>query len=115
MAALADLHYTKTSQGSAQGFLAQIADAADVLLICGDLTDNGLVEEARALASDLKDRTDRWRQKAAETYGHASSTVTDLLSRGREAAVRGREAFQSAREDVESRFPTSTGSGSTGL
>jgi Icc-related predicted phosphoesterase len=55
LAALADLHYSKTSQGSAQGLLAQIAAAADVLLICGDLTDNGLMEEARALASDLKE------------------------------------------------------------
>jgi Icc-related predicted phosphoesterase len=55
IAALADLHYTKTSHGSAQPLLAQIADAADVLLICGDLTDNGLVEEARALVSDLKE------------------------------------------------------------
>lgn len=55
VAALADLHYTKTSQGSAQPLLAQIADAADVLVICGDLTDNGLMDEARALASDLKE------------------------------------------------------------
>jgi Icc-related predicted phosphoesterase len=55
VAAVADLHYTKTSQGSAQPLLAQIAEAADVLLICGDLTDNGLLEEARALASDLKE------------------------------------------------------------
>jgi Icc-related predicted phosphoesterase len=55
VAALADLHYTKTSQGSAQALLAQIAETADVLLICGDLTDNGLMEEARALASDLKE------------------------------------------------------------
>jgi Icc-related predicted phosphoesterase len=55
VAALADLHYTKTSQGSAQPLLAQIAEAADVLVICGDLTDNGLIDEARALASDLKE------------------------------------------------------------
>jgi Icc-related predicted phosphoesterase len=55
VAALADLHYTKTSQGSAQPLLAQIAEAADVLVICGDLTDNGLMDEARALASDLKE------------------------------------------------------------
>lgn len=64
----------------------------------------------------LSTKTDRWRQKAAETYGQASDTVTDILSKGRQAAERGREAFQSAREDVvESRFPGSTGSGSAGL
>jgi Icc-related predicted phosphoesterase len=55
IAALADLHYTKTSHGSAQPLLAQMAEAADVLLICGDLTDNGLTDEARVLASDLKE------------------------------------------------------------
>lgn len=63
----------------------------------------------------LSTTTDRWRQKAAETYGQASDTVTDMLSKGRQAAERGREAFQSAREDVEQRFPSSTGSGSAGL
>jgi Icc-related predicted phosphoesterase len=53
LAALSDLHYTKTSQGSAQTLFAQIADNADVLVLCGDLTDYGLAEEARILAKDL--------------------------------------------------------------
>jgi Icc-related predicted phosphoesterase len=55
VAALADLHYTRTSQGSAQPLLTQIVEVADVLLICGDLTDNGLPDEVRALTSDLKE------------------------------------------------------------
>jgi Icc-related predicted phosphoesterase len=53
LAALSDLHYSKTSQGSAQALFAQIADSADVLVLCGDLTDYGLAEEARILAKDL--------------------------------------------------------------
>jgi Icc-related predicted phosphoesterase len=53
LAALSDLHYSKTSQGSAQSLFAQIADTADVLVLCGDLTDYGLAEEARILAKDL--------------------------------------------------------------
>jgi len=53
LAALSDLHYSKTSQGSAQSLFAQIADSADVLVLCGDLTDYGLAEEARILAKDL--------------------------------------------------------------
>ncbi|WP_029215482.1 metallophosphoesterase family protein [Kallotenue papyrolyticum] len=53
LAALADLHYSKTSAGSLQPLFAQIAERADALLICGDLTDYGLPEEAELLARDL--------------------------------------------------------------
>ncbi|HEY7447977.1 MAG TPA: YtxH domain-containing protein [Vicinamibacterales bacterium] len=75
------------------------------------------------LRRELSTKTDRWRRKAAETYGQASETVTDMLSKGRQAAERGREAFQSGREAfqsareevIEGRFPGSTGSGSAGL
>ena len=47
-AALSDIHYSKSSQGSLQSLFNQIAESADVLLLCGDLTDYGLAEEARA-------------------------------------------------------------------
>jgi len=53
LAAVSDLHYSKTSQGSAQALFAQITESADVLLLCGDLTDYGLAEEAKILAKDL--------------------------------------------------------------
>jgi Icc-related predicted phosphoesterase len=53
LAALSDLHYSKTSQGSAQSLFAEISEKADVLLLCGDLTDYGLAEEAKILAKDL--------------------------------------------------------------
>jgi len=53
VAALADLHCTKTSQGAFQPIFARIADAADVLVIAGDLTDYGLPDEARVLAREL--------------------------------------------------------------
>ena len=53
LAAVSDIHYSKTSQGSFQPLFAQIADSADVLLLGGDLTDYGLAEEARILAKDL--------------------------------------------------------------
>jgi Icc-related predicted phosphoesterase len=53
IAALSDLHFSKTSQGSLQPLFAQIAESADILLLCGDLTDFGLAEEARVLAKDL--------------------------------------------------------------
>ena len=54
IAATADLHYRKSSQGSFQALFVEVSAAADVLLLCGDLTDYGEVEEARALAHDIK-------------------------------------------------------------
>jgi Icc-related predicted phosphoesterase len=53
IAAVSDIHYSKSSQGAMQALFAQITDDADVLVIPGDLTDYGLAEEARVLARDL--------------------------------------------------------------
>jgi len=54
IAAIGDLHYSRNAaQGSLQPLFAQIAEAADILVLCGDLTDYGLAEEARALAREL--------------------------------------------------------------
>lgn len=53
IAAVADIHVKKTSQGATQPFFAKVSEAADVLLLCGDLTDYGTVEEAQILAKDI--------------------------------------------------------------
>ena len=53
VAALADLHCTKTSHGAFQPLFARIAESADMLLLAGDLTDYGLPEEARVLAKEM--------------------------------------------------------------
>jgi Icc-related predicted phosphoesterase len=54
IAAIGDLHYGRASQpGSLQALFSQINDSADVLAICGDITDYGLVEEARAFVKEL--------------------------------------------------------------
>jgi Icc-related predicted phosphoesterase len=53
VAAVGDLHCTKTSQGAFQGFFTKIAESADVLLLAGDLTDSGTPDEARVLAREL--------------------------------------------------------------
>lgn len=52
-AAVGDLHCSKQSAGSLRSFFAQASEAADALLLCGDLTDYGLVEEAKVLAEEL--------------------------------------------------------------
>jgi len=52
-AAVGDLHCTKDSAGALRGFFSQACAAADALLLCGDLTDYGTLEEARLLADEL--------------------------------------------------------------
>lgn len=53
VAAISDVHYGKSSHGALQPLFAEIAQRADVMVICGDLTDYGLPEEARILARDI--------------------------------------------------------------
>ena len=53
VAAMSDVHYGKTSQGALQRVFAELSERADVLALCGDLTDYGLAEEARLLAKDV--------------------------------------------------------------
>jgi len=54
VAAVGDLHCTKASQGALQALFARIAESADVLVLCGDLTDRGQPDEARLLAKELQ-------------------------------------------------------------
>lgn len=53
IAAVADIHYPYACDASTMPALAAAAEQADVLLICGDLTHHGLVEEAAELAKLL--------------------------------------------------------------
>jgi Icc-related predicted phosphoesterase len=54
VAATADIHYGKHSRGLFHDSLAEMSRNADVLLLCGDLTDYGLAEEAEQLVSDIR-------------------------------------------------------------
>jgi len=53
IAAVADLHYTDNGKASLVPIVERVPLEADVLLLCGDLTHNGHVEEAVALAKEL--------------------------------------------------------------
>ena len=53
LAAVADIHCGRTSQGRLQPLFARAAASADVLALCGDLTDYGLPEEAQVLVQEL--------------------------------------------------------------
>jgi predicted phosphodiesterase len=54
IAALADCHYRKTSAGHLKDTFVRASETADVLVVCGDMTDYGLSEEAAILAQDIK-------------------------------------------------------------
>ena len=53
IAAMADVHYKKVGWQSFQSVFAAVSEAADVLLLCGDLTDYGLPEEAQNVVKEL--------------------------------------------------------------
>lgn len=52
-AAVGDIHCTRESAGTLRSFFAQASEAADALLLCGDLTDYGLPDEAKVLVEEL--------------------------------------------------------------
>ncbi len=53
LAAIGDTHCRKESAGHLRSVFASVDGRADALLLCGDLTDYGLPEEAHVLAKEL--------------------------------------------------------------
>ncbi|MDB5297437.1 MAG: Metallophosphoesterase [Phycisphaerales bacterium] len=53
IAAVGDVHCAADGRGTLKPLFQRIAAAADVLVLCGDLTDYGLPEEAHVLAGEL--------------------------------------------------------------
>ncbi len=53
LAAMSDIHVGKTGHGMLASIFSQVSERADVLAMCGDLTDYGLPEEARVLAKEI--------------------------------------------------------------
>jgi Icc-related predicted phosphoesterase len=54
IAAVADIHVKETDQGKWVDYFKEVSSKADVLLICGDLTDTGDEDEAVILANELR-------------------------------------------------------------
>lgn len=57
LAAIGDLHVRESHKGHWSPFFKEVSQQADVLLICGDLTDTGDEAEAELLAEELKSCT----------------------------------------------------------
>jgi Icc-related predicted phosphoesterase len=53
LAAVGDLHCSRSSAGTLRPLFTQAAEAADILCLCGDLADYGLPEEAHILVDEL--------------------------------------------------------------
>jgi Icc-related predicted phosphoesterase len=53
LAAIGDLHVNETDSGRYRALFAEISQEADVLALCGDLTNFGKTREAEHLAEDL--------------------------------------------------------------
>jgi Icc-related predicted phosphoesterase len=53
VAAAADLHCRQDDHGRFRQFVRQVNSMAEILLLCGDLTDRGTVDDAQTLAEEL--------------------------------------------------------------
>lgn len=54
IAAIGDIHVRDTDKGKWLDFFKEVSADADVLLICGDLTDHGRASEAEILSQELR-------------------------------------------------------------
>lgn len=54
IAAIGDLHIKSSSSGKWGDFFREVSREADVLALCGDLTDTGKIAEAKVLKEELK-------------------------------------------------------------
>jgi Icc-related predicted phosphoesterase len=55
LAAIGDVHFARDSKGTWRPHLEDLAERADVLLVAGDLTRHGSIDEAEVLAEELED------------------------------------------------------------
>src|SRR4029078_12139683 len=53
VAAMGDVHCSATCRGALTPIFEHVAASADILALCGDLTNHGLPEEAHALVQEL--------------------------------------------------------------
>ena len=97
-------HYEDESGGG--GFL--------IGLLCGTALGAaiGLMFAPKAgseIRQRLYEQTGDIRQKAYETYGQATEQVNNIVTKGRQAVDRGREAFESARQSAAGQTPGANG------
>lgn len=87
LAAVGDIHCGKSSHGKLEPLFACAAEQADVLVLCGDLTDYGLVEEARVLVGELACVKSMPVLAVLGNHDHESGKTTELCDVLSEAGV----------------------------
>ena len=59
LAAMGDLHYHHGGDGRLRSVFTEICNSSDILLLCGDIIDYGLPDEARLLIKEISDTAKR--------------------------------------------------------
>jgi Icc-related predicted phosphoesterase len=59
IAAVGDLHYHNDGDGRLRSFFTELSNSADILLLCGDIVDYGLPDEARSLIKEISETARR--------------------------------------------------------
>jgi Icc-related predicted phosphoesterase len=89
IAAVGDLHYGRTSGGTLKPLAAAVRRVkADVLVLCGDLTDFGLVDEATALAKELSNSIEIPMVGVLGNHDYESGAIADVRQVLTDANVR---------------------------
>lgn len=88
-------HYEEESGGG--GFLIGLLCGAAIGAAVGLMFAPKSGSETR---QRLYDSTDDIRRKAYDTYGQATEQVNNIVTKGRQAVDRGREAFENARDSA---------------
>ena len=89
-----DLDFTDTGRSTTGAFVVGLLCGAAVGAAAGLLLAPKTGPEMRR---QVADSAEEWRRKATEAYDSASSSINDMMARGREALEVGKEAFQRTR------------------
>lgn len=83
VAAVGDIHYDRNSAGRMSAFLKSLGESADLLLLAGDLTQVGAVEEVSALSDDLAECSVPIAAVLGnhDYHGNHEREIADVLSR----------------------------------
>lgn len=88
IAAVGDLHYREDSAGLLRELFVRMSRAAQIAVLCGDLTDHGQPEQARVLAADLEAHLSIPKVAVLGNHDHESGREAEVASLLRkEAAV----------------------------
>ena len=86
-ATVADLHFGRQPSDALQSLFTDIAASADVLLLCGDLTDHGQPDEARGLAREVVQSLKLPVIAVLGNHDHESQHVAEVTAILRDAGI----------------------------